>query len=116
MKLWETLKNKWLGLKRDERDIFALMIFALIVIPLQALQPPEWVEYVLIGLFGLYVVFSSPKIEEAGKEQESTLDKALKETHRQLNDPVKGVEALDEYFKKNPYKHPKGKLKSRKGK
>lgn len=128
MTRWERAKKWWLGLKRDERDIFALMIFAVIVIPLQALQPPEWVLYILLGLFGVYVVLSSPKVKDEDREREiaraleklnkhkgknGVLEKALAETHRQLN-PVKGVEALDEHFKKHPSKISKIKNKQRK--
>ncbi len=48
------------------------------------------------------------------KKPESTLDKALKEVERVgKQQPVKGVEALDEYFKAHPYKMKKIKSKKR---
>ena len=105
MKLWAILKKKWLGMKRDEQDLTFILIFAIIAMTVQALHAPEWVEYAFIFLGMLYIVFTSPKVNEAGNKQESTLDKALKETSVQL----KGIEALDEHFKKHPYKYGKKK-------
>lgn len=92
---------------RGNRDIVFLIVFAIVAMITNALQAPEWVAYTLIFIGGIYIVLSSPKIEE--DKPESVLDKALKETSVQL----KGIEALDEHFKKHPYKHNKGKLKGR---
>ena len=39
---------------------------------------------------------------------------ALKEFKRANQEPLIGVEILDQHFKKHPYKFPKGKLKKRK--
>ena len=47
------------------------------------------------------------------KKEEGTLEKALKEVERVGKEqPLKGVEALDEHFKKHPFN--KKKIKSKK--
>ena len=97
------LWKKWLGMKREDRDLLFLGVFAIVAMGVNALNAPDWVAYCMIFLCMLYVVFTSPKVEEEKKP--SVLDKALKETSVQL----KGIEALDEHFKKHPYKYTKKK-------
>ena len=100
---FERIKKKWLGMKREDRDLLFLGVFAIVAMGVNALNAPDWVAYCMIFLCMLYVVFTSPKVEEEKKP--SVLDKALKETSVQL----KGIEALDEHFKKHPYKYTKKK-------
>lgn len=103
------IKNKLGTLSRDTKDLLFLACFGVSVISLQALGVPEnYVLYPSIIIVGAYILFTSPKTDEAEKKQESTLDRALRETSAQL----KGVEALDNHFKK----HPQKKLKVRNGK
>ena len=48
------------------------------------------------------------------KKEESTLEKALKEVERVGKEqPLKGIEALDEHFKKHPFDNKKIKSKKR---
>lgn len=97
------------------RDILFLGLFAIIAMGVQRVHAPEWVELVMLAIGGLYIVFTSPKVNDKANEAEdekgSTLDRALAETEKQLK--LKGVEKLDEHFKKHPYKMPK-RFKSRK--
>ena len=97
------LWKKWLGMKRDDRDLLFIGVFAILAMGTNALHAPDWVAYCIMFLGGLYIVFTSPKIEDEKKT--STLDEALKETGVQL----KGIEALDEHVKKHPYKYGKKK-------
>ena len=82
------LWKKWLGMKRDDRDLLFIGVFAIVAMGVNALNAPDWVAYCMMFLGGLYIVFTSPKIEDEKKP--SVLDKALKETGVQL----KGIEAL----------------------
>lgn len=108
---FKDIKDKLANMNEQDRDLLFVGVYAIIAMITHATHAPEWVVYSLMFLGGLYIVFTSPKIEDKEKKQDSVLEQALKETSAQL----KGVEALDEHFKKHPYKMPK-KLKSRKRK
>ena len=111
MKHLKAIRDKLASMTREQKDFILIGVFAVVAIIFNALRLPD--SYLLpVFLVGaVLIVLNCPKIDEAEDKQESTLDKALKETHRQLN-PVKGVEALDEHFKKHPYKMPR-RIKSR---